>query len=80
MTLREAISLGLSKRTVTTDESGCDEVFHYFMAEVNGCGVMITNDNQEEWVLTVPEMRIVIETYDSAKQLINLVKDNGKFY
>ena len=58
MTLREAISFGFQKVTVTTEMSGGDEVFHYFQKTINNVELLIDVDKDGKWFGTIFNMGV----------------------
>jgi hypothetical protein len=75
MNLRQALRLkkdfGFQKKTVTTTESGSNEVFHYFEKDINGISLVIScDDAQYEWYGSIFDYPIKFYTPASFRGLI----------
>ena len=83
MTLREMIALGLPRVTVPTSVSGAPELFHYFADKINDINIMGDCDYRHQkngWYVEIMDYRCRFYTYESAKQLIDLVREHGESY
>ena len=81
MTLKEALRItkefGFARKTVTTEASGCDHVYHYFVFEIGDIQFMLSNDdsdNGDEWYGTVFDFKIKFYTIDSFVTVLLAIK------
>lgn len=84
MTLREAIKLKLEyqfeKRTITTEQTGDDKVFHYFQIEINGVALLLSplDDKPTVWFGSIFDYNVKFFTSESFKSLIKSIQ-NGEW-
>ena len=84
MTLKEAIKLKLEyqfeKRTMTTDKTGDDEVFHYFEMRMNGIIFHLApvDDNPSVWFGSLSDWSVKFYTPESFKSIIKSIQ-NGEW-
>ena len=79
MTLREALKLKkefeFKKKTCTTEMTGDNKVFHYFILDLNGLDLMLDYDAKDkEWFGTIFNYPVRFYTYPSFKGLIKSVQ------
>lgn len=82
MTLRETIRIakeyGFKKVTVLKQDSGCDDVFHYFNTRSNGVDLMIYLDElKNQWVLDINMGDTYFYNFESVVNIIHAIT-NGK--
>lgn len=73
MTLREAISFGFQKVTVTTQMSGDKSLFHYFVQRINGVDFMLCNDEKEWFGQVLTESHLRFKDYETFSTLIGAI-------
>jgi hypothetical protein len=81
MTLKEALRItkefGFARKTVTTEASGCDHVYHYFVFQIGDIQFMLSNDdsdNGDEWYGTVFDFKVKFYTIDSFVTVLLAIK------
>lgn len=81
MTLKEALKItkefGFARKTVTTEASGCDHVYHYFVFEISDICFMLSNDesdNGDEWYGTIFDFNLKFYTYDSFVSVLQAIQ------
>lgn len=81
MTLKETLRIvkefGFARKTVTTEASGCDEVYHYFMFKMGDIEFMLSNDesdNGDEWYGTIFDSTVKFYTIDSFVSVLLAIK------
>jgi hypothetical protein len=79
MTTKEAIALGLRRVTVTTKESGAPDTYHYFADTINNIQIIVDED-EDGWHLEIMDYHCKFYTYESAKQLLDIIRVYGKRY
>jgi hypothetical protein len=73
MTLKstiELMKLGFKKQTVTREQSGCDQLFHYFVLEINGISFLLDEINNE-WFMVVHDSNY---KYFNYYDVVNIIK------
>lgn len=86
ITEKKLLELGFIKETVSSEESGTEKGFHYFVLEVNGHSLLITCANDETikggYVVEFYDFNDIRYTDDKLLEaLVNLIKSgtiNGK--
>lgn len=81
MTLKEALKItkefGFARKTVTTEASGCDHVYHYFVFEIGNVCLTLSNDesdNGDEWYGTIFDFNLKFYTYDSFVSVLQAIQ------
>jgi hypothetical protein len=81
MTLKEALRItkefGFARKTVTTEASGCDHVYHYFVFQIGDIQFMLSNDdsdNGDECYGTVFDFKVKFYTIDSFVTVLLAIK------
>jgi hypothetical protein len=77
MTLREVLSLGVQRITVTPTESGCDKTFHYFTIRYGKqpsiMTLMFDADESGDYYMTLFDYEQKWYNYDDAVKLMTLI-------
>lgn len=74
MTLREAISFGFQKVTVTTENSGCSDMYHYFIKKINNVDLMIDVDKEGNWFGTIFDMGVKFYPSNLFRDVVSAVE------
>lgn len=80
MTLKEALRIvkefGFTKRTVPTEVSGSEELFHYFDYQIGDIQFMLSNDGDDanEWFGTIFDRSVKFYTIDSFVSVLLAIK------
>jgi len=74
MTTREAIKFRFEKKTVTTEESGDGQVYHYFTKDVGDITFMISKDQRGVWIGTIFDYGVKFYNASSFKDVIKAVE------
>ncbi len=83
MTLKEALRIvkefGFEKKTVTSNQSGCDETYHYFTYSIGDISFMLSNDdNPNVWFGTIFDYGVKFYTINSFVSVLLAIK-NGEW-
>lgn len=74
MTTREAIKFRFKKKTVTTEESGDGQVYHYFTKDVGDITFMISKDSRGVWLGSIFDFGVQFYNANSFKDVIKAVE------
>ena len=74
MTLREAISFGFQKVTVTTQNSGSSDIYHYFIKKINNVDLMIDVDKEGNWFGTIFDMGVKFYPANLFRDVVSVVE------
>jgi hypothetical protein len=81
MTLKEALKItkefGFARKTVTTEASGCDHVYHYFVFQIGNVCFMLSNDdseNADEWYGTIFDFNLKFYTLESFTSVLQSIQ------
>ena len=80
MTLKQAISIakqfGFRKVTVLKEQSGCDNVFHYFETKINNLQLMIwLDENKNEWVFDIAMGGTYFYNFENVVSIVQAIHD-----
>lgn len=78
MTHKEALEIGFTKRIVHPEESGDDNIYHYFEKKIGNLWLLITEHDDGEWYGSICNTDIVIKNAHAFLILVHLIRDYGQ--
>lgn len=82
MTLKQAISIAkqydFRRVTVLKQQSGCDDVFHYFETKINDLQLMIwLDENKNEWVFDIAMGGTYFYNFENVVSIIDAISNGN---